>query len=127
MLSALLRFYFMALYLPMPPSNKLKLTMKNLQMILVGFTMLLTISACSVSKEATSMKQKINGNWLLETITTEGIEGKVTAIIFNEASFNCFVGSSWNFVANNSSGNYHYQPKWYRMQFINPPHQVVYL
>ena len=52
------------------------------------------------------MKDKISGTWMLETITTEGIEGKVKATIFNEASFNCFVGSSWNFVSNNGTGSY---------------------
>lgn len=52
------------------------------------------------------MKSKINGNWMLQTITTEGISGKVTAQIFNEASFKCFVGSSWKFSSNNSLGSY---------------------
>ncbi len=61
---------------------------------------------CSVSKEAAGLKQQINGTWMLQSITTEGIEGKVTATIFNEASFNCFVGSSWNFIAENSTGMY---------------------
>lgn len=80
--------------------------MRNLKKITIGFILLIAISSCSVSKEASSMKQKINGNWMLETITTEGISGKVTATIFNEASFNCFVGSSWNFISGNSLGNY---------------------
>ena len=80
--------------------------MKNLIKLFCAVLLLATISSCSVSKEAGSMKQKINGNWMLETISTQGIQGKVTATIFNEASFNCFVGSSWNFVSNNSSGNY---------------------
>ncbi|MBC7508611.1 MAG: lipocalin family protein [Ferruginibacter sp.] len=81
--------------------------MKNIQKMLMGFVLAITVYSCSVSKEASSMKQKINGNWMLETITTEGINGKVTATIFNETLFNCFVGSSWNFESNNSSGNYH--------------------
>ena len=80
--------------------------MGNVLKITIGFTLLIAISSCSVSKEAGNMKQKINGNWMLETITAEGISGKVTATIFNEASFNCFVGSSWNFIAENSLGNY---------------------
>ena len=79
--------------------------MKNLKNILAGIILLATISSCSVSKDAANMKQKIAGNWMLETITTEGITGKVTASIFNEASFNCFVGSSWNFVSSNSTAH----------------------
>lgn len=80
--------------------------MKNIQKILIGFMLVMAVSSCAVSKEAGLLKQKINGNWMLETITTEGINGKVTATIFNETSFTCFVGSSWNFVAGNSLGDY---------------------
>ena len=63
--------------------------MINLKKLFVGFLLLLAISSCTVSKQANSMRLKINGNWMLETITTEGINGKVTATIFNEASFPC--------------------------------------
>lgn len=80
--------------------------MKFFKSSLFAFVFLSAVCSCTVSKEASSIKQKINGNWMLQTITTEGIQGKVTAIVFNEASFNCFVGSSWNFIAGNSLGNY---------------------
>jgi hypothetical protein len=80
--------------------------MRNLKKITIGFILLIAISSCSVSKEASSMKQKIKGNWMLQSVATEGISGKVTATIFNEASFNCFIGSSWNFIASNSLGTY---------------------
>lgn len=90
-----------------PKFKHQNLAMKNVKFFITALVLLTVISSCSVSKQANSMKQTINGNWMLETITTEGIAGKVTATIFNEASFNCFVGSSWNFVANNSLGNYH--------------------
>ena len=81
--------------------------MKNIKRFAVAIILIITISSCTVSKEATSMKQQINGSWMLETITTEGIKGKVTATVFNEASFNCFVGSSWSFISSNSLGTYH--------------------
>lgn len=80
--------------------------MKNSKILFLGFVLLANIFSCSVSKQANSMKSKINGNWMLQTITTEGITGKVTAQIFNEASFKCFVGSSWKFSSNNSLGSY---------------------
>ena len=74
--------------------------------IFTATCLLMLFTACSISKQATGIRQKLNGNWMLQTISTEGINGKVAATIFNEAAFNCFVGSSWNFNANNSLGNY---------------------
>jgi len=67
---------------------------------------LLVFSACSVSKEGRSMKKTINGDWILQTISTEGIPGVVKTKIFNEAEFGCFIGSEWDFVSNNSMGSY---------------------
>ena len=52
------------------------------------------------------MKKTINGNWVLQTITTEGITGVAKTKIFNEAEFSCFIGSEWNFISNNSMGSY---------------------
>ena len=80
--------------------------MKNFKRLSYGLLLIVVISSCSVSKQANSMKSKINGNWMLQTVTTEGISGKVTAQVFNEASFKCFVGSSWKFASNNSMGSY---------------------
>ena len=64
------------------------------------------LGSCSVSKEARGIKKNINGNWVLQTITTEGILGTIKTKIFNEADFNCFIGSEWNFIANNGMGSY---------------------
>ena len=80
--------------------------MKNFKRLSYGLLLIVVISSCSVSKQANSMKSKINGNWMLQTVTTEGISGKVNAQVFNEASFKCFVGSSWKFASNNSMGSY---------------------
>ncbi len=74
-----------------------------------SFGLLITIgllTACSVSKQGRTMKKTIDGEWVLQTINTEGINSKFTAKVFNEADLNCFVGSSWNFVSNNSTGSY---------------------
>ena len=72
-----------------------------------GLVMLsLLFTACSGSKEARTMKKTINGEWTLGTITVEGVAGKVNATVFNEADYNCFTGSTWHFVSNNSSGTY---------------------
>ena len=80
--------------------------MKQVNKIIIGCALLSTIFSCSVSKEAGTLKQKIKGNWLLQTINTEGIKGKITATVFNEAPFACFLGSAWYFNSNNSYGSY---------------------
>ena len=80
--------------------------MKFLNSSLIILLITFTFSACSVSKEARSIKKEINGNWVLQTIVTEGITGVVKTKIFNEADFGCFIGSDWNFIANNSMGSY---------------------
>ncbi len=80
--------------------------MKFLNSSLIIILFAISFNACSVSKEARSMKRNINGNWVLQTITTEGITGVVKTKIFNEAEFGCFIGSEWNFIANNSMGSY---------------------
>ncbi len=67
---------------------------------------ILVFSSCSVSNEARSMKKNINGNWILETATVEGISGVLKTRVFNEADLACFIGSEWNFISNNSMGSY---------------------
>jgi hypothetical protein len=69
-------------------------------------TAIMVFTSCSVSNEARSMKKNINGNWILQTITAEGITGVVKTRIFNEADLSCFIGSEWNFISNNSMGSY---------------------
>ena len=80
--------------------------MKPLKYCLVILPMILLFTACSVSKEGRSIKKSLNGSWTLQTINTEGITQKFAAKIFNEADLDCFVGSSWDFVANNNTGAY---------------------
>lgn len=80
--------------------------MKPLTISLIILLFTISLNSCSVSKEARSMKKNINGDWVLQTITTEGITGVAKTKIFNEADFGCFIGSNWNFIANNSMGSY---------------------
>ena len=63
-------------------------------------------AACSSSKQARVYKRTIDGNWQLQTIVTESIQGKFKAQLFEEADFNCFIGSSWSFNDHNSLGSY---------------------
>lgn len=81
--------------------------MKKTPWILVQLMfVVMLLAACSTSKEARTYKKTINGNWQLQTVVSEGIMGKIKAQVFNEADFNCFVGSSWNFNSYNSLGSY---------------------
>ena len=72
------------------------------------FTTIIFFAACSGSKEAGTMKKTINGNWTLKTIAVEGNNSIINVKVFNEANNNCFIGSQWNFISNNSMGTYTY-------------------
>ncbi len=73
---------------------------------LITVLAIITFTSCSVSKEARSIKRNIKGNWVLQTVTAEGITGVVKTTVFNEADLGCFIGSEWNFIPNNSMGSY---------------------
>ncbi len=86
---------------------KIKLSIFSMGLIVLAGL----FSSCSVSKEAKGIKKTINGSWTLESINTEGlgvqgVEIKTKSFIFNEMDSKCFVGSTWNFIANNSMGSY---------------------
>lgn len=70
------------------------------------FLLIALLNACSVSKEARGYKKTINGSWILQTITTEGVSGIIKMKVFNEANSECFIGSEWNFTSSNSLGKY---------------------
>lgn len=63
-------------------------------------------TSCSVSKEAREYKSTINGNWLLESVVAEDIQGNIKVTAFNEAPVSCFIGSYWSFNRSNSLGSY---------------------
>ena len=73
---------------------------------LITALFIVVFASCSGSKEARSIKSSINGNWVLQTVTVEGITGVVKTTVFNEADLSCFIGSEWNFISNNSMGSY---------------------
>ena len=80
--------------------------MKKLSIVFQLILLVFLAASCSTSKEARGYKKTIKGNWQLQTVVTEGIMGTVKAQVFNEADFNCFIGSTWHFVSNNSMGSY---------------------
>lgn len=80
--------------------------MKKANIIFNLLIIIFLLASCTTSKQARTYKKTIDGNWQLQTVVTEGIMGKVKVQLFNEAEFNCFVGSSWNFNQSNSLGTY---------------------
>jgi hypothetical protein len=80
--------------------------MKKLSLMLGAIAIVFIMASCSSTKEARNYKKTINGTWQLQTITTEGITGKIKAQVLDEADFNCFVGSTWNFNQYNNLGYY---------------------
>ena len=80
--------------------------MKNLCLVTSAILAVLIIASCTTSQQAKTFEKTVAGNWQLQTITTEGITGKIKAQILNEADFNCFIGSRWRFGNNNNLGFY---------------------
>jgi hypothetical protein len=80
--------------------------MKILSLMCCTFILMVLTNACSTSKEARADKRTVNGTWLLKSVTTEGITGKVKAQILDEADYNCFENSTWKFNQNTSLGSY---------------------
>lgn len=80
--------------------------MKKAFIILMLIIICFLLASCTMSKEARGYRKTIDGNWQLQTVATEGIMGKVKVQLFNEADFNCFIGSNWNFNNGNSLGTY---------------------
>jgi hypothetical protein len=80
--------------------------MKRTNLVLLIAILGLFFASCATSKQARQYTSSVNGNWQLQTVTTEGISGKVKIELFNEADFNCFVGSSWVFHSRNNLGSY---------------------
>lgn len=76
----------------------------------LALTTVCCIVSCAASKEGRSMKKTINGTWTLQSVTAEGINTRYKATVFNEADANCFVGSVWTFISNNSMGSYTLSP-----------------
>jgi hypothetical protein len=76
-----------------------------ISIIIVG-TLLLLTPACSSSKKSSGSSKTINGNWQLRAIVSEGVTGKINTTLFDEAGFNCFIGSTWHFTTHNNTGYY---------------------
>lgn len=68
-------------------------------------TVIMMVS-CATTKETRAYRKIIDGDWKLQTITTEGITGKFNVLLFNEQELPCLVESDWHFNSANSLGTY---------------------
>jgi hypothetical protein len=80
--------------------------MKKISGLLLFLGVILYFLSCSASKEIRKNENIIDGSWQLQTVTTEGVTGKIKAKLLNEADLTCFVGSTWKFNRNNNLGSY---------------------
>ena len=64
-----------------------------------------SLLSCAASKDTTSKKQTIEGNWVLNKISySKTSDYDVTT--FNDTTKECLEGSTWNFMPTNNSGVY---------------------
>jgi hypothetical protein len=80
--------------------------MNTFRSLAASLLLMAFVSSCSMSKEARTYRNQMNGNWQLQTVVSEGITGNVKVQLLNEADLSCFVGSQWNFDNKTSLGYY---------------------
>lgn len=72
-----------------------------LLLVLIGAA----IISCGPSKTVIESKKVIKGYWTLSSITYD-TPGTFKVSLFNDASTECFEGSTWRFIPNNNTGRY---------------------
>lgn len=78
--------------------------MKNLIWSCLG---LMFLASCSGTKVAVENEKLMRGDWTVTDVTVDGIdESYVNVTVFDGVNANCFEGSNWHLVQNNSTGNY---------------------
>ncbi|WP_055434707.1 lipocalin family protein [Lacinutrix algicola] len=75
--------------------------MKKIILLLVVTTFL----SCGGSKVVRQSQKTIKGQWLLNNISYSEA-GNFSVMLLNDASKECFEGSTWSFIPNNNTGIY---------------------
>jgi hypothetical protein len=75
--------------------------MKRLIILLLTVTFL----GCGGTKNVRDSKKVIKGDWSLNSITYSEV-GTYNVKMLNDASKDCFEGSTWKFIPNNNTGIY---------------------
>lgn len=81
--------------------------MKKIMFLL---SVVITVTSCSISKDARAKRSVINGSWTLDNIAFENSTGNFKAVLFNDVEDICLEGSNWFFRNNNSTGQYTINP-----------------
>jgi hypothetical protein len=73
----------------------------------IAFILIVSASLISCSSGHKISGINLNGNWVLNSVTFEGMpaDTKFTATVFDDVSFTCFNGSIWS-LPNNGNGSY---------------------
>jgi len=70
---------------------------------------LMVLQSCSSTKGTTASaslrRGAVTGNWVLNDVTFEGVPAANVRSLFNEASYKCFIGSTWR-LTNSGNGSY---------------------
>ena len=72
-------------------------------LILIVFSIFLL--SCGSTKTVRQSKTILKGDWVLQNVT-HSQDGVFNVTLLQDASKECFEGSTWQFIPNNNTGNY---------------------
>lgn len=77
------------------------------KILLVSILSISFLISCAESKAVVDSGKLMRGDWTITNVTIDGIQSSyVNITAFDQAKTDCFIGSTWHLVQNNSSGNY---------------------
>lgn len=77
------------------------------KIILFSLLSIILFVSCAESKAVVQSEKLMRGDWTITQVTVDGInQSYVNAKVFDQADYNCYIGSQWHLVQNNNSGNY---------------------
>ncbi|WP_405377960.1 lipocalin family protein [Nonlabens sp. Asnod3-A02] len=75
------------------------------KILFLGLLVVFAITSCSTTNAVKQTTRVIDGNWIIESVTYDGV-GEFKSTLLQDVAASCFEGSNWNFVANNNRGTY---------------------
>jgi hypothetical protein len=81
------------------------LTIQTMKKSAISFGIILMLLSCGTSKTLKDSKKAMKGDWTLSSIAYSET-GTYNVTLFNDASKDCFEGSTWQFIPNNNTGIY---------------------
>ena len=72
---------------------------------LILLVAVVVFASCSPTQQTViSAKKTLKGEWSLDKISYDR-DGIFDVTLYNDASAECFTGSTWRFIPNNNTGN----------------------